>query len=134
MAATNNSSWRELRIYQFFDQQQNRWKSYVYVVSDVVGSPGIQIIDLTALPASVSLAATYSGISQQHTVYLSNTDYATLAVPINTLPGCNDGAMAKAVTVGELQTTSVAPSGRMRKTALRALETSLRLRAVPVWF
>src|ERR1044072_8222923 len=55
------------------------------------------------------------------------------AVPINTLPGCNDGAIAKAVTVGELQTTSVAPSGRMRNTALRALERSLRLRVVPVW-
>lgn len=77
VAATNNSSWRELKVYQFFDQQQNRWKAYVYVVSDVIGSPGIQIIDLTALPASVSLAATYSGISQQHTVYLSNADYAT---------------------------------------------------------
>src|SRR5574338_1288226 len=53
------------------------------------------------------------------------------AVPINTLPGCSDGAIAKAVTVGELQTTSVAPSGSMRNTALRALDTSLRLRTGP---
>ncbi|HEY1011190.1 MAG TPA: choice-of-anchor B family protein [Herpetosiphonaceae bacterium] len=83
VAATNTSSWRELKIYQVFDQQQNRWKAYAYVVSDVVGSPGIQIIDLTALPTSVSLAATYSGISQQHTVYLSNADYSTGAA----LPG-----------------------------------------------
>src|SRR6185369_2157623 len=55
------------------------------------------------------------------------------AVPMSTLPGCNPGAIAKAVTVVELQTTSVAPSGRMRKTALRALERSLRLRVGPPW-
>src|ERR1051326_1408491 len=55
------------------------------------------------------------------------------AVPISTLPGCNEGAIAKAVTVAELQTTSVAPSGRMRNTALRAVERSFRLRAGVVW-
>src|SRR5689334_4854529 len=55
------------------------------------------------------------------------------AVPMSTLPACNAGAIAKAVTVVELQTTSVAPSGRMRNTALRALETSLRLCAGPDW-
>src|SRR5687767_6643969 len=50
------------------------------------------------------------------------------AVPISTLPVCNAGAIENAVTFGELQTTSVAPSGSMRNTALRAFETSLRLR------
>src|SRR5262249_1060673 len=55
------------------------------------------------------------------------------AVPINTLPGCKEGAIENAVTVGELHTTSVAPSGRMRNTALRAVETSLRLRAGGGW-
>src|SRR5688572_16304584 len=53
------------------------------------------------------------------------------AVPISTLPGCNAGAIEKAVTVVELQTTSVAPSGSMRNTALRAFDTSLRLRVGP---
>lgn len=81
VASTNDSSWREMKIYQFFNQQQNRWNAYGYVVSDVVGSPGVQIIDLTGLPNSVSLAATYTGIARQHTVYLSNTNYST-GVPI----------------------------------------------------
>src|SRR5215212_5218792 len=53
------------------------------------------------------------------------------AVPISTAPGCSAGAIENAVTVGELQTTSVAPSGNMRNTALRAFDTSLRLRVVP---
>src|ERR1043165_5689781 len=55
------------------------------------------------------------------------------AVPIKTLPGCSAGAIANAVTVDELQTTSVAPSGKMRNTALRAVERSLRLRACGCW-
>ena len=55
------------------------------------------------------------------------------AVPMSTLPACNEGAIANAVTVVELQTTSVAPSGRIRNTALRAFEISLRLRTGPPW-
>src|SRR5687767_1949656 len=53
------------------------------------------------------------------------------AVPMSTLPLCNAGAIENAVTLGELHTTSVAPSGSMRNTALRAFETSLRLRVGP---
>src|SRR5262245_3392690 len=49
-------------------------------------------------------------------------------VPMRTVPGCKPGVMEKAVIVGELQTTSVAPSGKMRNTALLAVETSDRLR------
>src|ERR687884_396130 len=51
------------------------------------------------------------------------------AVPTRTLPPCGAGATAKAVIEGELHRTSVPPSGRMRKTALRAWARSLRLRA-----
>src|SRR5687767_8681139 len=50
-------------------------------------------------------------------------------VPMRTLPPSGAGATAKPVTLGELQSTSVPPSGRRRKTALRADDRSLRLRA-----
>src|SRR5207253_7081992 len=50
------------------------------------------------------------------------------AVPMRTLPPSGAGATAKAVTDGELPSTSVPPSGRRPKTALRAAERSLRLR------
>ena len=49
---------------------------------------------------------------------------------MSTLPGCNPAAIENAVTVVELQTVSAAPSGSMRKTALRAFATSVRLRLV----
>src|ERR1051325_4680137 len=55
------------------------------------------------------------------------------AVPMSTLPGCKAGAIENAVTVVELHTMSAAPSGSMRKTALRAVEISLRLRVGPGW-
>src|SRR5436189_1798007 len=48
-------------------------------------------------------------------------------VPIITPPLV--AVTANAVTVVELQTMSVPPSGRIRKTALRAFDRSLRLRA-----
>src|ERR1051325_9081152 len=50
-------------------------------------------------------------------------------VPISTLAPCGADATEKAVTVCELHKTSAPPSGAMRKTALRALVNSLRLRA-----
>src|SRR6266849_1653485 len=50
------------------------------------------------------------------------------AVPISTLPGWSAGAMANAVMELEDQTVSIPPSGRIRKTALRAFEVSLWLR------
>src|ERR1700730_1313857 len=51
------------------------------------------------------------------------------AVPMSTLPGCSAGAIAKAVIEFDDQTVSIPPSGRIRKTALRAFAVSLRLRA-----
>src|SRR6185503_2805050 len=48
-------------------------------------------------------------------------------VPISTPPLL--AITAKPVTVVELQTMSVPPSGRIRNTALRAFDRSLRLRA-----
>lgn len=53
-----NSTWRELKTYQH----------YAYVVNETGG--GMQIIDLSNLPNSATLAATYSGFSTAHTIYI----------------------------------------------------------------
>lgn len=70
------TSWRDIKVYQFFNNVQGRWNAYAYVTADGVPE-GLQIIDLTNLPASVSLAATYNGFTSAHNIFISNIDYST---------------------------------------------------------
>jgi choice-of-anchor B domain-containing protein len=74
--------WRDIKVYQFFDSAANRWKAYAYVTADAVNQ-GLQIIDLTGLPGTISLAATVNAFASAHNIYMANIDYAT-GVP---LPG-----------------------------------------------
>jgi choice-of-anchor B domain-containing protein len=79
-----DAKWRDIKVYQFDDPASGRRRAYAYVTADFPSAPqGLQIIDLSALPGSVSLAATWNGIARAHNVYLANVDYAT-GVP---LPG-----------------------------------------------
>ena len=70
------SRWREVKVFQRFDAEAGRWKAWAYVVTEAVGG-GLQILDLSDLPDSVSLAATYRGFDTAHTVTLANVDPAT---------------------------------------------------------
>jgi choice-of-anchor B domain-containing protein len=82
--AGRDATWRDVKVYQFEDAASGRWKAFAYVTADFPSSPqGLQIIDLSGLPSSVSLAATWNGIGRAHNVYISNVDYVT-GVP---LPG-----------------------------------------------
>jgi choice-of-anchor B domain-containing protein len=74
----NASLWREVKAYQFFDAGLGRHRAYAYATTEAPGG-GLQIIDLTNLPASVSLANTLNEFSTAHTLYISNIDYATNA-------------------------------------------------------
>ncbi len=77
----NSSLWRELRILQRRDAAAGRWRSYAYVSTEAPGS-GIQVIDLSGLPNSATLATTLSDTGSQHTVFVSGLDYATnVALP-----------------------------------------------------
>lgn len=69
------NAWREVRTYQVHDAAAGRHRAYAYVVSEGAGS-GLQIIDLTHLPTSVSLAATLTDFSTAHTIYVSNIENA----------------------------------------------------------
>jgi choice-of-anchor B domain-containing protein len=70
------SPWRELKVYQFFNSKKGRYDAYAYVVSEAPGS-GLQIIDLSDLPASVRMLGNPKPFERAHTVYLANVDYAT---------------------------------------------------------
>ncbi|WP_372625759.1 choice-of-anchor B family protein [Arsukibacterium sp.] len=71
----SNTSWRDIKVLQFFDDNLSRWQAYAYVSSEA--NNGIQIIDLNDLPGSVRLAATDRSVNSAHNLYISNVDYTT---------------------------------------------------------
>ena len=74
--ASQSTAWRDLKVYQYFDHEDNRWKSYAYVTADSA-SVGTMVVDLRELPDSISAGITSSNDISAHNVYLSNVDYAT---------------------------------------------------------
>jgi choice-of-anchor B domain-containing protein len=76
-----NSSWRDVKVYQYFDEDLKIWQAYAYVTIDNA-SDYVSIIDLNQLPNSVSLVTKDRAVSQAHNVYISNIDYA-LNIPLN---------------------------------------------------
>ena len=74
--ASQSTAWRDLKVYQHFDHEDNRWKSYAYVTADSA-SVGTMVVDLRELPDSISAGITSSNDISAHNVYLSNVDYAT---------------------------------------------------------
>ncbi|HWJ06188.1 MAG TPA: choice-of-anchor B family protein [Steroidobacteraceae bacterium] len=77
----NESPWREVKVYQVRDTATSRWRAYAYVTTEAANS-GIQTIDLSGLPQAAALASTNLDTGSQHTLYVSNIDYATnVALP-----------------------------------------------------
>ncbi|MBE0364306.1 hypothetical protein PULV_a2609 [Pseudoalteromonas ulvae UL12] len=88
----SNTSWRDIKVYQYYDANFASYRAYAYVTSE--GSDGIQIIDLNNLPQSVSLAKRNSTVSSSHNIYISNIDYTlnsklTHAQPAIQIVGAN---------------------------------------------
>jgi choice-of-anchor B domain-containing protein len=76
----NTSLWREVKALQV-PQAGGPHRAYAYVTTEAPLG-GLQIIDLTNLPTSVSLVNTLAEFSTSHTLYISNIDYATnIALP-----------------------------------------------------
>ena len=67
------SPWREVKVHQRWNASRNRHDAWAYVVSEAP-TAGLQIIDLSNLPASISHAATFRGFDTAHTIFLANVD------------------------------------------------------------
>jgi choice-of-anchor B domain-containing protein len=93
-----SSQWREVKVYQFWNDAAGRWDAYAYVTTEG-SNGGIQIIDLTQLPASVSLAATWTGVATSHTDQISNIDFTNNVAndpnfpPVLYISGSNKGGL-----------------------------------------
>ncbi len=69
------NSWREVKILQVETSDPGCDNAYAYLSTE--GQGGLQILDLSDLPNSVTLANTLNDYSTSHTLYISNIDYAT---------------------------------------------------------
>jgi choice-of-anchor B domain-containing protein len=74
------SLWREVKVYSRYNEKSKKHDSYAYVITEA--PQGLQIIDLSKLPKSVSLARLDREIRTAHTLFISNVDLATgVALP-----------------------------------------------------
>ena len=75
-----STSWRDIKVYQYFDSAAGRFKAYAYASADSV-TEGFTIIDLNDLPESISLVSRNTDDNRAHNIYISNVDY-TLNIPL----------------------------------------------------
>lgn len=68
--------WRDLKVYQYFDSTRQRWMAYAYITADAA-SVGTMILDLSQLPTQVVHISSETSDTSAHNIYLSNVDYAT---------------------------------------------------------
>lgn len=80
-----STSWRDIKVFQYFDGDGNRWRAYAYATADNV-SEGVTIIDLSGLPNSIVLVQKQTIDASAHNVYISNVDYSLNIAQPNTEP------------------------------------------------
>lgn len=69
-----NSTWRDVKVYQYLDEESQNYKTYAYVTTE--GQGGLQIIDLSNAPESIELVNTIDVFQTAHNVYLGNINYS----------------------------------------------------------
>jgi len=83
--AGKNSSWRDIKVYQYFDTNDNEYKAYAYATIDSTVD-NVTIIDLNNLPHSVSLEEKNNAVAVAHNVYISNVDHTLNLALTNLTP------------------------------------------------
>ncbi len=66
------SNWRDMKVYQHYDDASQRWHAYAYVSNET--SSGLAVLDLTGLPNQVSSVNRGGGINSAHNVFVTNVD------------------------------------------------------------
>ena len=76
-----SSSWRDIKVYQYFDSSINAWQAYAYATVDGTNDY-VTIINLNQLPNSVSLVEKNRVVTKAHNVYITNVDHTlNIALP-----------------------------------------------------
>jgi len=71
-----STTWRDIKVYQFWNAVDERWNAYAYVTADNA-SDGLFIIDLSQLPHQVARISYASDFAEAHNVFLTDTDFST---------------------------------------------------------
>jgi len=71
-----STTWRDIKVYQYYDPPSQRYKAYAYVTADSV-TEGLFVIDLTELPQRISRAGYQGDFGRAHNVLAASTDYGT---------------------------------------------------------
>tara|TARA_R110002096_G_scaffold65006_1_gene158234 strand:+ start:13229 stop:15919 length:2691 start_codon:yes stop_codon:yes gene_type:complete len=71
-----NTTWRDIKVYQFWNATDGRWNAHAYVTADNA-SDGLVIIDLSELPHRISRLNYSSDFFAAHNVFLTDVDYST---------------------------------------------------------
>jgi len=74
--SSQQTIWRDLKTYQYYDNNRRRWMSYAYVTADAA-SVGTMILDLNQLPTRVTQVSSERTDTSAHNIYISNVDYST---------------------------------------------------------
>lgn len=87
-----HSTWRDIKIYQTWDETAGRWHAWAYVSTEA--NMGLKVLDLGNLPHSFSEGNYVSDFATAHNVYLANVDYSfgvtrAGAEPVLTVAGSN---------------------------------------------
>ena len=76
-----SSSWRDIKVYQYFDSGIGAWQAYAYATIDS-STDYVTIINLNQLPNSVSLVEKNRVVTKAHNVYITNVDHTlNIALP-----------------------------------------------------
>lgn len=76
------TTWRDIKLHQYFDPSRGRWQAYAYVSADRA-SERLLVLDLSGLPNSVSVAGRETAETSAHNLLVANVEPGTGV----TLPG-----------------------------------------------
>ena len=103
------TTWRDIKVYQFYDSAASRWQAFAYVTADSANDR-LAVIDLRGLPNSIVLSGRQTPDASAHNVAIANINYATgVAVdasfpPLLQVGGSNlDGGAFRSFSLGDPQ-------------------------------
>jgi choice-of-anchor B domain-containing protein len=76
-----NATWRDIKVYQYFDAASDRWRAVAYVTTDGA-TDGLFVIDLSGLPHSIRRVNYSSDFFSAHNVYAAAVDFST-GIPLS---------------------------------------------------